>query len=117
VRIQSIQVAQSLRVSLRNVIYCRVSQLQAIGRPHNSLRTSLRVALLHTCTKMMEGGFELTTGRYVQTVSYAKRWLNEKAVGLTKLGKAQRVTDLLCAVLNMMSHSWQKFSLLIYLLT
>jgi len=57
----------------------------------------------------MRGGVELTAGRYVQTVSYVKRRLNEKAVGLTKFGKAQRVTDLLCSVLNVMSYSSQTF--------
>jgi len=72
---------------------------------------------VHTYTKIGGGGgvVELTAGRYVQTISYAKRRLNEREVGLTKFGKAQRVTDLLRAVLNVMSYISQTFSLLINL--
>ena len=77
------------------------------------LGSRLRDALVHTYTKWGEGGgVELTKGRYVETKIYTKSRANEKSVSLTKFGKAQRVTGLLCAVLNVIRHSSKTFSLL-----
>jgi len=44
-------------------------------------------------------------GHYLQTVSYAKVQLNDKAVGHTELGTTERMIGLLCAVIQVTSYN------------
>ena len=53
-----------------------VTNFKPTGGPHNSLRTSLRAALLCTYIGMRRavGGVNKLEGSYLQAVSYAKKY-------------------------------------------
>jgi hypothetical protein len=66
------------------------------------LGLALKPQLCMHISKRVEGGSNSLEGRYLQTVSYTKAWLNKIFVGRTVLDKTRRIICLLIAVLNVM---------------
>ena len=83
----------------------RAGQLETTGGPHNSLRSHLLAALVYTYIAGGRGGwYNDLEGRHLQSI-ILKVPFNDKAGGLTKLGKTQRMFGLLCAVLKVTGYS------------
>ena len=82
----------------------RDGQHRPTGRPHNSLRTHLRAALVYAYIERGGGGNSLESG-YLKTLSYATVMVECQGGRLYFLHSTQRYVGLLCVLLEVMSCS------------